>query len=202
MVPDNSPDPSTQSSPLGSPQSEHLRSPQANAYAERWVRTLRRTPRPTIIWNKYQPSSCFEEYVEHYNSHRPHRGLRNEPTTPATSSRSAQANRSNVTPPAPDSSANTEPPPEPLPGQPTPLPAPASTRPTTQTASPSQAQAAGEVQDDFSAPTGARESRNGSAQTVRTEVGDVRVEVPRDHGSFEPQRSRSASALIRPRPDG
>ncbi len=77
------------------------------------------------------------------------------PMPPKTSLRSAQANRSNVTPPAPDSSTNTEPPPKPLPGQPTPPQAPASTRPTTRAASPNQAQTADESPDDFSqAPTG------------------------------------------------
>jgi putative transposase len=52
------------------------RSPQANAYAERWVRTLRHELLDrTIIWNAPQLRSLLEEYVEHYNSHRPHRGL-------------------------------------------------------------------------------------------------------------------------------
>ncbi len=52
------------------------RSPQANALAERWVRTLRHEFLDrTIIWNERQLRSLLEEYVEHYNSHRPHRGL-------------------------------------------------------------------------------------------------------------------------------
>ena len=52
------------------------RSPQANAYAERWVRTLRHELLDrTIIWNEHQLQQLLAEYREHYNSHRPHRGL-------------------------------------------------------------------------------------------------------------------------------
>ena len=97
------------------------RSPQANAYAERWVRTLRHELLDrTIIWNEHQLQQLLEEYVEHYNNHRPHQDSTNEhPPTPPTSPRSAQTNQSNVTQPAPDSSTSTEPQPEPFPGQPT-----------------------------------------------------------------------------------
>jgi transposase InsO family protein len=53
------------------------RSPQANAYAERWVRTLRHELLDrTIIWNERQLRRLLEEYVEHYNTSRPHRGIR------------------------------------------------------------------------------------------------------------------------------
>ena len=52
------------------------RSPQANAYAERWVRTLRHELLDrTIIWNERQLKRLLEEYIEHYNEHRPHRGI-------------------------------------------------------------------------------------------------------------------------------
>lgn len=52
------------------------RSPQANALAERWVRTLRHELLDrTIIWNEPQLRVLLEEYVEHYNNHRPHRGI-------------------------------------------------------------------------------------------------------------------------------
>lgn len=52
------------------------RAPQANAYAERWVRTLRHEllDRP-IIWNEKQLRALLVEYIGHYNSHRPHRGI-------------------------------------------------------------------------------------------------------------------------------
>ena len=53
------------------------RSPQANAFAEQWVRTLRHEMLDrTIIWNEHQLRQLLNEYIEHYNSHRPHRGIR------------------------------------------------------------------------------------------------------------------------------
>jgi len=52
------------------------RSPQPNASAERWVRTLRHELLDrTIIWNEHQLRALLVEYVEHYNTHRPHRGI-------------------------------------------------------------------------------------------------------------------------------
>ena len=52
------------------------RSPQANAYAERWVKTLRHELLDrTIIWNEHQLRRLLDEYVEHYNTSRPHRGI-------------------------------------------------------------------------------------------------------------------------------
>jgi putative transposase len=50
--------------------------PVANAYAERWVGTARRELLDrTLIWNQVQLAWLLGEYVEHYNTHRPHRGL-------------------------------------------------------------------------------------------------------------------------------
>jgi len=52
------------------------RSPQANAFAERWVRTLRHELLDrTIIWNEQQLRQLLEEYLSHYNTHRPHRSM-------------------------------------------------------------------------------------------------------------------------------
>ena len=52
------------------------RAPQANAFAERWVRTLRHELLDrTIIWNERQLRTLLVEYIDHYNTHRPHRGL-------------------------------------------------------------------------------------------------------------------------------
>lgn len=52
------------------------RTPQANAFAERWVRTLRHELLDrTIIWNERQLHALLVEYVDHYNNHRPHRGI-------------------------------------------------------------------------------------------------------------------------------
>src|SRR5215210_6370 len=48
--------------------------PQANAYAERLVRTVRHELLdPTLIWNEHQLRRLLEDYVAHYNAHRPHR---------------------------------------------------------------------------------------------------------------------------------
>jgi transposase InsO family protein len=51
------------------------RSPQANAYAERWVRTVRSgvTDRMLITGPRHL-RAVLDEYVAHYNRHRPHRG--------------------------------------------------------------------------------------------------------------------------------
>jgi Integrase core domain len=55
-----------------------FRHPQvANAYAERWVGTVRRELCDrTLIWNHAQLERLLDEYVAHYNTGRPHRGLR------------------------------------------------------------------------------------------------------------------------------
>jgi putative transposase len=51
-----------------------LRSPSANAYAERWVRTARSevTDRLLIVGPRHL-RAVLDEYVAHYNRHRPHR---------------------------------------------------------------------------------------------------------------------------------
>jgi putative transposase len=52
------------------------RTPVANAYAERWVGTARRELLDrTLIWNRPHLKRLLREYVEHYNTHRPHRSL-------------------------------------------------------------------------------------------------------------------------------
>lgn len=50
--------------------------PVANAYAERWVGTVRRELLDrTLIWNSPHLERLLREYVEHY---KPHRGLRQQ----------------------------------------------------------------------------------------------------------------------------
>src|SRR5680860_706061 len=52
------------------------RAPMANAYAERWVRTLRHELLDrTVIWNERQLRALLVGYINHYNQHRPHRSL-------------------------------------------------------------------------------------------------------------------------------
>jgi putative transposase len=53
-----------------------VRAPRANAYAERWVGTVRRELLDRmLIFGCWQLRAVLAEYVEHYNGHRPHRAL-------------------------------------------------------------------------------------------------------------------------------
>jgi transposase InsO family protein len=50
--------------------------PRANATAERFVRTARAELLDhTLIWNERQLRGLLGEFLEHYNGHRPHRGI-------------------------------------------------------------------------------------------------------------------------------
>ena len=52
------------------------RSPRANAYAERWVRTVRSECLDWIlVWNDRHLHRVLTAYLAHYNGARPHRGL-------------------------------------------------------------------------------------------------------------------------------
>ena len=52
------------------------RAPRANAYAERWVSTVRTECLDwTLIWNRPHLQRVLTRYVEHYNTGRPHRGI-------------------------------------------------------------------------------------------------------------------------------
>jgi putative transposase len=61
-----------------------VRTPVANAYAERWIGTLpRELLDRTIIWNQCQLERLVVDYIDHYNTHRPHRSLNQlSPSTP------------------------------------------------------------------------------------------------------------------------
>ena len=57
-----------------------VRAPRANAYAERWVGTVRRELLDwMLIFGCRQLRSVLAEYVDHYNVHRPHRALGQAP---------------------------------------------------------------------------------------------------------------------------
>jgi transposase InsO family protein len=78
-----------------------VRTPVANAYVERWIGTLRREFLDrTIIWNQRQLERLVVDYIDHYNTHRPHRSLQQrapsapEPAAPTISPRRPQVVRS------------------------------------------------------------------------------------------------------------
>ena len=53
-----------------------VRSPRANAYAERWVKTVRAECLDWILVLGHRHlNAILREYIGHYNQHRPHRGL-------------------------------------------------------------------------------------------------------------------------------
>jgi len=60
-----------------------FRAPNANAFAERWVGTIRRDCLDwLLITSRSQLERVLRVYVEHYNTHRPHRALGLRPPTP------------------------------------------------------------------------------------------------------------------------
>jgi putative transposase len=53
-----------------------IQTPVADAFAERWVGTLRRELLDrALIWNRRQLERLVVDYIDHYNTHRPHRSL-------------------------------------------------------------------------------------------------------------------------------
>ena len=63
-----------------------VRSPRANAFAERFVRTAREDCLDhLLVLSHHHLETVLAEYVEHYNTARPHRGLDLTPPEPTTS---------------------------------------------------------------------------------------------------------------------
>ena len=57
-----------------------VRTPRANAIAERWIGTLRRECLDhLLITGPRHLAVVLQEYLEHYNTHRPHRSLHQHP---------------------------------------------------------------------------------------------------------------------------
>ena len=62
-----------------------VRTPVANTFAERWIGSIRRELLDrTIIWNRQQLERLVGDYINHYNSHRPHRSLEQRPPAAAS----------------------------------------------------------------------------------------------------------------------
>jgi putative transposase len=60
-----------------------VRTPVANAFAERWIGSIRRELLDrTIVWNQRQLERLVVDYIDHYNRHRPHRALDQQPPEP------------------------------------------------------------------------------------------------------------------------
>ena len=56
------------------------RAPRANGIAERWIGTLRRQcVDHLLITGPRHLAVVLQEYLEHYNNHRPHRSLQQQP---------------------------------------------------------------------------------------------------------------------------
>ena len=68
------------------------RSPRVNAYADRWVRTVRAECLDwTLVWNERQLGRVLAEYLRHYNTVRPHRSLDLQPPRPTPGLRLVKA---------------------------------------------------------------------------------------------------------------
>ena len=70
-----------------------VQAPNANAFAERWIRSVRSECLDWIlIPGRRHVEQVLQDYADHYNHHRPHRGLELRP--PERASPSASTDRS------------------------------------------------------------------------------------------------------------
>jgi transposase InsO family protein len=61
-----------------------VQAPNANAHAERWIRTIRAECLDwLLIIGRGHLEQVLRVYIEHYNTHRPHRALGLQPPDPA-----------------------------------------------------------------------------------------------------------------------
>jgi transposase InsO family protein len=77
-----------------------IRAPRANAFAERWVGTVRRELLDRMLVIGHRQLETLVGYVAHYNEHRPHRALRQasplrvaSPTAPTADMRVVRVDR-------------------------------------------------------------------------------------------------------------
>jgi hypothetical protein len=90
-----------------------IQTPVADAFAERWVGTLRRELLDrALIWNRRQLERLVVDYIDHYNTHRPHRSLDQRAPTAGPTKRPSADPRSSDQPAATASSTSTEVPPD------------------------------------------------------------------------------------------
>jgi putative transposase len=88
-----------------------VRSPRANAYAERFVRTVRHECLDhLLVVSRRHLRSVLDEYVRHYNQARPHRGLQLAQPIPTRSALPTAARSPAVTSLAASSTSTTAPP--------------------------------------------------------------------------------------------
>jgi transposase InsO family protein len=67
-----------------------VRAPRANAFAERWVRTVRgECLDRVLVFGRRHLEVILREYVTHYNTHRPHRSLALVPPDPPGEARAS-----------------------------------------------------------------------------------------------------------------
>jgi putative transposase len=60
-----------------------VQAPNANAYAERWIRTVRAECLDWLLMvGRGHLEQVLRVYIEHYNAHRPHRALGRQPPDP------------------------------------------------------------------------------------------------------------------------